>query len=421
LNCWRSKRSLDKKSGVRHFLEVKCFTLFTILAFLAFAACSGSGINSIEREDLFSLEIGPMEDQIALYNLEGDSGVRRTDFAMRDGFFYIADGNGGKIVRYNSYGDLLFMIYNEETNPQPISLKTNIEDSTQVTRWAFTYPLHSPGAIAVDSRKHIYAGDRLPYERHSFDTEHRALLDSVILHFDADGKFIEYLGQGGRGGTPFPRITGIYTSLADELAVVCRVPLGWNIYWYSAQGEQLFLVQLKNSAIPAPPDWPSFTSSVDAVMAAPDSRRLFIKVDYYRDVLDESTNTRASTEPFSSIIWILNVEDGSYVGSMEAPFYEYSFSEKGRTVNTRMLYSMLGLVRDGKVLLYFPVETGYSILLLDTVSKEQRRAYFTVDNSELQFNDFHLSAEGILSALLVNDWQIKLVWWRMDSFIRNSM
>jgi hypothetical protein len=391
-----------------------------VCAACVFVSCSGSGLNSIEREDLFSLEIGPMEDQIALYNLEGDGGIRRTDFAMRDGFFYIADGNGGKIVRYNSYGALLFMIYNDETNPEPIGLKTNIEDSTQVTRWAFSYPLRSPGRIVVDSRKHIYAEDRLPYERHGFDAEDKALLDSAILHFDADGRFIEYLGQGGQGGSPFPRIVGLYTSIHDEIAVVCRTPAGWSVYWYTAQGEQLFLVRLNNKAIPAPPDWPSFSASVDSIAAAPDGRRLYIKVDYYRDIFDESTNTRASTEPVSSMIWILKVEDGSYEGSLEVPFFEHRFSEKGKMVNTRMLYSMLGLVRGGGILLYFPIETGYSVLLLDTDTREQRRGYINVDNSELQFNSFHLSPEGILSALLVNDLQIQLAWWRMDKFMGDS-
>ncbi|MDR0585195.1 MAG: hypothetical protein LBG57_12755 [Treponema sp.] len=384
--------------------------------FLVFCACSGTGISSIEREDLFSLDIGPMEDQIAMYKLEGDSGVKRTDFAMRDGLFYIADGNGGKIVRYNSYGDLLFMIYNGETNPEPVSLKTNIEDRAQVTRWAFSYPLREPGVIAVDSRKHIYAGDRLAHERRRFDPENGVLLDGIILHFDADGRFVEYLGQEGIGGSPFPRITGLYTSVRDELAVVCRTSLGWNIYWYSASGALLNLIQLKNSAIPSPPEWPADAASVDNIMAAPDSRRLFLKVDYYRDIFDESTNTRIGTAPDSSLIWILDVEDGSYLNYIEVPFSEYSVTENGRTLSARMLYSIMGVLRGGKVFLYFPIETGYSILFLDTESKEQRRAYIRVDNEELQFNDFHLSAEGIISALLVDE-KVKLVWWRTDTFV----
>jgi hypothetical protein len=369
------------------------------------------------REDLFSLDIGPMEDQIAMYQLEGDNGIKRINFVMRDGLFYIADGNSGKIVRYNSYGDLLFMIYNEETNPVPMSLKTNIEDSTQVTRWAFSYPLREPGEIAVDSRKHIFAGDRLSYEQRRFDPESKALLDGIILHFDADGRFIEYLGQEGIGGSPFPRIVGLYTSIQDELAVVCRTPLGWHIYWYSSSGALLNLVRLTNSAIPTPPDWPAEITSVDNVMAAPDGRRLLIKVDYYRETFDESTNVRTGTEPDSSIVWVLNIEDGSYLDSLEVPLFEYPLNENGRTVITRMLYTMMGVLSGGKVFLSFPVETGYSILFLDTKSKEQYRGFIDVDNSELQFNDFYLSADRIISALLVDDQKVKLVWWRMDTFI----
>ncbi|MDR0456848.1 MAG: hypothetical protein LBH20_09230, partial [Treponema sp.] len=132
---------------------------------IGFAACTPSNVDSIQRENLFSLDIGPMEDQIALYSLGGDGRLRHIELAMRDGFFYIADNNGGKIVRYNSYGDLLFMIYNDETNPEPVGLKTRVEDGAQVTRWAYSYPLQSTGKIAVDSRKHIYVEERLPHER----------------------------------------------------------------------------------------------------------------------------------------------------------------------------------------------------------------------------------------------------------------
>jgi hypothetical protein len=405
--------------GLRFFYMKRFFVLVSLL-FPFFGACSRGEVTSIAREDLFVLDIGRMEDQIALYNLEGDNGIRRTDFTMRDGLFYISDSGGEKIVRYNSYGDLLFMIYNDETNPQPLTLRTNIEDSAQVTRWAFSYPLRKPGEIAVDSRKHIYAEDALPYDRHSVDAESKALLDSIILHFDADGRFIEYLGQEGIGGSPFPRITGLYTSARDELAVVCRLPTGWNIYWYDSAGTLLYLVPLKNSAVPVPPDWPSVSPSVDAVMASPDSRRLYLKVDYYRDTFDESTNTRTGNEPDSSVLWIMNVEDGTYRGSMEVPLFEYSFNENGHTVNARTLYSMLGLIRNGGVFFYFPVESGYSLLFLNANSDsggEPRRGFIQVDNEELQFNTFDLSSEGILSALLVNTWQARLVWWRTDKFL----
>jgi hypothetical protein len=386
---------------------------------LGFSGCGNSQTPPVAREDLFTLDIGRLEDQIALYDLTGDRGIRRTDLAMRDGLFYISDGNGGKIIRYNSYGDLLFMIYNEGTNPPPLTLKP-LEGDSIVTRWAVPYPLLENGEIAVDSRKHIYVRDRLPSERHSFDPESKALLDSIILHFDADGRFVEYLGQDGIGGSPFPKIEGIFSSLRDELAVVCRIPTGWNVYWYGSGGTLLFLVQLRSDAIPIPQDRDMVIPSLNGIAAAPDSRKLFIKVDYYRDTFDESTATRTGNEPDSSVIWIMDVESEGYEKTLEIPFFEYTHMEKNRRVTMRMPYSLMGVIRNGRIFFYFPVENGYSLLIMDPESGsngEQWRGFIQVDNTELQFNAFDLSSEGILSALLVDDWQVKVVWWRTDQFI----
>jgi len=386
--------------------------ILLILSLVFTGACKNNQIDSVEREELFTLEVGHMEDQIALYNLDGTRGIRRTGFTMRDGQFYIADGNGGKISRYNSYGDLLFMIYNEETNPPPSTLKTIILDEEQATRWAYSYPLEQPGWIAVDSRKHIFVEDRLPLQDHRLDRERNSLLDGIILHFDKDGRFINYLGCEGIGGSPFPRIVSLTTTVNDELAVICRLPSGWDIYWFNSSGMLLYLVKISSSVIPALPDWPQALSVVDSVMASPDSRRLFMKVDYSRDTFDQSTNTRTGSEPVSSAIWTLNVEDGSYSGMTEVPLFE--ISQNGSNSKTKVYYIMLGVSRNGKTLLYFPVDTGYSLLYVDTQSNEQQRRNINFSNDEIRYNDFFLSAEGILSAMLADSYNIKLVWWRTD-------
>ena len=382
-----------------------------------FAACnSPQQIPAVAREDLFTLDIGRLEDQIALFKLEGDSGIRHAGMVMRDGFFYISDGNGGKVLRFNSYGDLLFMIYNDETNPPPLSLRP-LQSGSLVTRWAVTYPLHEPGVIAVDSRKHIYVQDRLPYERHSFDPENRAYLDSVILHFDAEGRFIEYLGREGIGGSPFPRIEMIYISAQDDLAVVCRLPTGWNIYWFNATGVFLYLIQLKNEAIPIPPDRDLVIPSLDTIAVAPDQKKLYVKVDYYRDTFDESTNTRTGNESDTSVIWIMDVESGAWENHVEIPFFEYTYTERNQRFTIRLPYSMMGVIQEGKIFLSFPVEGGYTLLLFSSgsaASGGQQQRFIRVGNDELQYNIFDLSGEGILSGLLVDDWQVKLVWWRTD-------
>ncbi|MDR2020686.1 MAG: hypothetical protein LBQ14_07990 [Treponema sp.] len=394
---------------------MKCL-LILLCGLLWLNSCAKTGVSSVGREDIFSLDIGRLEDQIDLYNLEGDRSMRKTRIAMRDGFFYISDGNGEKITRFTSYGDLLFMIYNEETNPPPLNLRTGVEENGIVTRWAFAYPLQEPGEITVDSRKHIYVEDRLPYERHSFDVENKALLNSMVLHFDEDGHFLEYLGQEGIGGSPFPRIEGLYTSVQDELAVICRFSRGWNIYWFDDNGTLLFLVPLKDEAVLLPPGDRQLIPSVDAITAAPDERKLYIKVDYFHEVRDEE-GAVIGTEPDSSFIWIMDVESGSYGRPIEVPFFEYTFMENERRITENLLYSMLGVIKNGRVFLTFPVNGGYSILVLSAESKRQRRGFIQVGGDELEYNVFDLSEDGILSGLLASYWQVKLAWWRTDELM----
>ncbi|MDR1788515.1 MAG: hypothetical protein LBR16_08735 [Treponema sp.] len=398
-----------------YFLRTITITLTAALAAFS-AGCSGREAPLLSREELFSLDIGRLEDQIALYNLDGDRGIKQCNIAMRDGFFYIADTKGAKIVRYTSYGDLLFMIYNDETNPRLSGLKPFSAD-TAATRWAVSYPLKEPGELAVDSRKHIYVRDRLPYELHATDEESGALLDSIILHFDENGRFLEYLGREGPGGAPFPAIEGIFPSVDDEFAVVCRLPTGWNVHWFSAGGSSLYLVRLERSMVPVPKDRAHAIPSLNGICAAPDSRRLFVKVDYYRDTFDGSTGARTGNEPDSSVLWIMNVESGAWERSFEVPFCEFSFMDGSRRETVRTFYSMIGAAAGGSIFFSAPVENGCSILITNVLSgqqHEERRAFLELSANELRFNTFNLSPDGILSALLEDDWKVKLVWWRTD-------
>ena len=360
--------------------------------------------------DLFNLEIGPLEDQINLFNLP-QNGSNRTSLAMRDGLFYISDTAGGKIVRYNSYGDLLFVIYNEETNPPPITLRRGIDEEGVATRWSISYPLKEPGVITVDSRKHIYTSDKADEDKKLNDTEDGVLMDNIVLHFDEYGRFVDFLGQEGIGGKPFPRITGIYASNDDEIAVVCLLVSGWNIYWFNADGTLLYLVHLRNDSIPKPKEELNY-ASVDSVTAAPDGRRLFFKIDYYRNTVDENNNSMAI--PDSSVIWIMNVETGTYVESFDVPFFEYTATENDKKVTQKLPYTMLGVIKESRVFLYFPVDGGYSLLVLTAGTKEQRLGFIQVRNDELEYNTFNLSNEGILSGMLATEWEARLVWWRTE-------
>ncbi len=369
-----------------------------------------------ENENYTAINIGRLEDQINLINFEGTQSAEKTRITMRDGLFYISDGKGERVVRYTSYGDLLFMVYNEETNPPPLTLPLNPPEGEQVTRWAVTYPFREPGEIAVDSRKHIYVEDRLPTDRHIFDEELKSLLDSTVLHFDTNGKFVEYLGREGLGGSPFPHINSIFTTVNDEIAVVCRLPQGWNIYWFNPNGMLRFSIPISLRTLPPSPAEELFPS-ISSISIAPDERKIFIKIDYQRSTFDESTNTQTGIVFDRSVIWVMNAASGIYESAIEIPLFEQTFREGSREYTESLIYSMIGVVNNGWVFLSVPVDGGYSLLAVRKNSSEQHRGFIHVDNNELYFNDFDISADGILSGLLADDWQAKIVWWRSDTLI----
>jgi hypothetical protein len=390
------------------------FFTFLLVVSSTFHACSNAGSRSIERTDLASFDIGRTEGSLDLFNLEGTRSQSPVELAMRDGLFFISNGNGQKILRYNSYGDLLFMIYNEETNPPPLTLKPKSERMNE-TRWANPWPLRHPSHIAVDSRKNIFVVDTLPDERHNYNSVEKVILDRTVLHFDESGRFIEYLGQEGPGGIPFAAIENLAITQNDKLVVVCRLPKGRTVYTFDSSGNQLSEIRFGNDKLPVPENKQNVLPSLDSIAIAPDSARIYLKLDYYHEIFDEAISTVAGMEPDSSSIWTVDLENGAYQGSVDIPFFESIHLEGGKRVIENRFYSMFGAMQDGKLFFYSPVEDGFSILILDTNNpNNQRRGVIKVQPDELQFFTCNISEEGVLSALLADNYRAKLVWWRTD-------
>jgi hypothetical protein len=372
--------------------------------------------NTLKREDLFVLDIGRIEGEIDLYNDRVGGQYQKSSIAMTDGLFYISNSAGQKITRYNSYGDLLFMIFNEETNPPLLELQVIDEMSPAITRWAIAYPLQNPGAIAIDSKKHIFVADRLTSDRHRYDKESDILYDSLLLHFDANGRFVEYLGRQGKGGSPFPYIERIYLSLNDDIVVVSRAGNDYIVYWFSQDGVLQHEIVFQNSTIPVPENREELLVSLDGIAIAPDEKIIYIKADYYREIFDTVTETRSGTIPDGCSLWLYSIERNRYIDEAEIPFYENNTTVNGRRSSEELFYTMLGVLKSRDVVFYFPAANGYSILSLkaDGSAQQRKRGFINVDAGELEYSDFTLSSNGIISALLSTEWEAKVVWWRTD-------
>lgn len=105
------------------YLQKACKSAVLVLAISILFSCGGSQIvSNIEHELLFTLPYGSFEDEIDLFSLS-NPGQISTFIQMKDGFFFIANGETNKLIQMNSYGDLLGIIYNPDMNPIPSFIK----------------------------------------------------------------------------------------------------------------------------------------------------------------------------------------------------------------------------------------------------------------------------------------------------------
>ena len=399
------------------FNFVKIAFIFQVSIF-TFLSCSKSNqVHSVGENALFTLGYGNFEDELNLFDL-AKTGSVRTYMTMRDGFFYVANGEARKILELNSYGDLLSLYYNSDVLKDVAFAG---KDSINSTKKAIPYQFNTLGPIAVDSRKYLYAVDTLPTERQERDSANRLLLSFVVLRFDANGKFIDYLGQEGPGGTPFPYVKNIYTTRENELVVVCTTNDGLVAYWFSTNGFLLYTVPVSQNTVPKiqrndSSDAPAYIS-VSNLIPDCSAHKLYAKIDYYMTTLDSALKVQSGIEYQTTLLCPLNVETGIYEQSLEIPSYEYSVTENLTKEIYNLPFDFLGVTENGWFFFIVPNEEGFIVQMVQPDGQRIVKRSLNVDHSKILYYTLSLSGNGIITALFVKNENAEAVWWRTDSLL----
>ncbi len=107
-------------------------------------SCTGSREAGLKRHDLFTIPIGTLPGELDWFYRDGFRMAGTADIQTRDGLVYISGGEEGKIMVFNSYGDLLTLVYNPSKIRLPPRLKTE--------KPFVPYPLGSCGIPATSRR-----------------------------------------------------------------------------------------------------------------------------------------------------------------------------------------------------------------------------------------------------------------------------
>lgn len=403
------------------------------LAAVVLAGCQRKGIEELVSSELFSLSMGKMEDQIDLFQFENAMVERANSVTMRDGWFYIANGSAGKIMVFSSYGDLIFLLYNPQTNPAPTTLgpadaSSSVAESTDYrgvvsTRGFVAYPFTDLGHVAVASDRTLYVEDAVPEAKAVKDVDRGVIRSRAILRFDRKGRQLGSLGEEGIGGSPFPYVSALYVTANDQLVVVCRLPGSWEVFWYSRDGAPLYQVEISNGNLPAKPQR-GVTQALVSVLPDLQSPLLYLVISSYKDAGDARSATPASNDAVSTRAYKLDLRTQAYSpGSVDFPTNPPHRTKSGlKTIEIPSPPSdVLGVSSGGYFYLLAYTDTNlYTLQIVDPSGRVRVQRRVVIEDSELAFRDIHLSTTGIIYGLLADKSKAHVSWWRSDLLLKGE-
>ena len=108
---------------------------------------------------------------------------------------------------------------------------------------------------------------RTPFRKTGPNTtkSRRRILTGLSRRFDRSGIYLDYLGQEGVGGTPFPYINALYVNSSNDTIVVCRAERAWLVFWFSPAGNLKYKVTIPLTDLPSP-DEPGILTTLERIV-----------------------------------------------------------------------------------------------------------------------------------------------------------
>jgi|GEM_PF-5758964 len=170
--------------------------------------------NSIKEKELFLIEIGRYKDQLNIFSLNNQIKDFNIDFYFKDNFYYISNNASLKVMKFNSFGELL-TIYNNSKKDN--SIFPLLENKSNYNRKIINFDFKKTYNISVDNINNIYIEDE--------DNE-----DKKIIQKFRDENFLYSIGKYGKDSEGFNNIVNIYNNKENDLIVIEKDEI-YNIYY----------------------------------------------------------------------------------------------------------------------------------------------------------------------------------------------
>lgn len=398
--------------------KIILLSLVSVFVSLGLTSClKNEAVQSISETELFNIPYGRFEEQVSITDLNNIGNIR-FGITMQDGFFYIIDGESKKLMELNSYGDLLTLFYNEDSEIAGLLAKSQRPAGS--IHHEIAYPFDYPGMMASDSNKNIYTVCSIPRDRQEQSEDGNMLYSQTVLKLARDGSVVEYIGQQGPGGTPFPYIKNIYTTSKDELVVVCASIEGTLIYWFASDGFLKYMIPVTTKDAPSIKgidDNSEVFWTIENVIPDPVSYKLYVQINYYSTYVDEDSKVQSGVNFVQTSLYPLNIESGVYEEPITIPPYEESVVSDYSRLTYRIPYDFLGVTKNGWKFFIVKTEEGFNIEMIQSENQRILRRQFKADHNNMLYYAMALSQDGIITALYLEKENARVVWYRTDNLI----
>ena len=273
--------------------------------------------------------------------------------------------------------------------------------------------------VAVDSNKNVYTVCSIPWDRQEKSDDGTTLYSHTVLRFARDGSSVDYIGQQGPGGTPFPYIKNIYTTSKDELVVVAASTEGVLVYWFASDGFLKYMIPVTTRDAPSSDteEHSDLFLTIQNVIPDPVSYKLYVQIDYYTTYVDEDSKVQSGINYIQTLLYPLNIENGTYEEPVSVPPYEESVVSDYSKLTYRIPYDFIGVTKSGWKFFIVKTEDGFNIEMIQSESQRILRRHFSALHSNIVYDTMCLSQDGILTALYLEKEKARVVWYRTDNLI----
>jgi hypothetical protein len=163
--------------------------------------------------------------------------------------------------------------------------------------------------------------------------------------------------------------------------------------------------------------------SIEAVFSAPESGRLYVKTDYYRNQLEGGGDQESDYGFVGSTMYWFDMKKGEIAGSLDLPpaVRTSGMAQMFNREEEEIIQYPAGAAAGGHLYLVAPVsDETYNLAIVNLSGQVVHRGTLELNDSETLYRTFYVTYGGILTAFIAGNTGADVVLWRTDRYLEGA-